>query len=53
MQGCSYKNWRLYDIGLWQSGSKLDYETMHLLARCIPSVRSFWDNGNMEGDPMI
>jgi hypothetical protein len=49
MEERSYNNWRLCDIGLWQGGSLLSHDTMLLLSRCIPSVRSFWDSGNMKG----
>jgi len=42
-----YNTWKLYDIDIWQNGSELDNNTMCLIARCIPSVHSFWGTGQM------
>ncbi|KAJ6494899.1 hypothetical protein C8R47DRAFT_1117742 [Mycena vitilis] len=53
MQTHSFMSWRLRDIGVWQGGSEVPSGTMHLLAKCIPSVQSFWGNGHMLGESKI
>ncbi|KAJ7455376.1 hypothetical protein B0H11DRAFT_2067855 [Mycena galericulata] len=53
MQTHSFKSWKLHDIGVWQGGSEVPSGTMRLLAKCIPSVRSFWGNGHMLGEGKI
>ncbi|TFK70333.1 hypothetical protein BDN72DRAFT_839267 [Pluteus cervinus] len=50
MEKRSYPNWKLYDIGVWQGGFGMGEGTMSLLARCIPTVRSFWGTGEMDPD---
>ncbi|KAK0469686.1 uncharacterized protein EV420DRAFT_57434 [Desarmillaria tabescens] len=50
MKNRSFTNWGLHDVGIWCSGSGIDDESMRLLARCIPSVRSFWGKGHMKTD---
>ncbi|KAG7451220.1 uncharacterized protein BT62DRAFT_1000467 [Guyanagaster necrorhizus] len=50
MNNRSLTSWGLYDVGIWCGGSVFDGESMRLLARCIPSVRSFWGNGHMKTD---
>jgi hypothetical protein len=47
MEGRSFPNWKLYDIGIWQGGAELDSETMLSIANSIPSIRSFWGEGHM------
>jgi hypothetical protein len=42
-----YPDWKLYNIGIWQNGAEMDDDLMDLLARCIPSLRSFWSQGNL------
>jgi hypothetical protein len=41
LQQRTYSDWKLYDIGIWQSGSEVDGDLMQLLAKCIPTLRSF------------
>ncbi|KAJ7903443.1 hypothetical protein B0H14DRAFT_3851256 [Mycena olivaceomarginata] len=53
MHARSFASWRLNDIGVWQGGSEVPPGTMRRLAECIPSVRSFWENGHMLGDKKI
>ncbi|KAJ6531878.1 hypothetical protein B0H19DRAFT_1273061 [Mycena capillaripes] len=53
MQTHSLMTWKLRDIGVWQGGSEVPSETMLLLAKCIPAVRSFWGNGHMRGESKI
>ncbi|KAF7312393.1 hypothetical protein MIND_00252600 [Mycena indigotica] len=44
------RQWTLYDIGVWQGGFEVSLSTMRSLAACIPSIRSFWNNGEMWSD---
>ncbi|KDR76018.1 hypothetical protein GALMADRAFT_247234 [Galerina marginata CBS 339.88] len=44
----SYTNWKLKDISIWQGGSEMDRDTMLALARTIPSVNSFFEQGHMD-----
>ncbi|KAJ7714966.1 hypothetical protein DFH07DRAFT_369130 [Mycena maculata] len=53
MQTHSFAGWKLHDIGVWQGGSEVPSGTMHLLAKCIPSVQSFWGNGHMLGEGKV
>ncbi|CAK5268398.1 unnamed protein product [Mycena citricolor] len=53
MQEQPMSSWDLQDIGVWQGGSEIPLSTMHLLARCIPSVHGFWGNGHMDSDMKI
>ncbi|KAF9004076.1 hypothetical protein BDQ17DRAFT_1355494 [Cyathus striatus] len=47
MEDRKYENWKLYDIGLWQSGNGMNHAGyMTSLARSIPSVKSFWGTGS-------
>lgn len=47
MQTRCFVTWKLRDIDIWQNGSELDNITMHLIAKSIPSVHSFWGTGHM------
>jgi hypothetical protein len=49
MRKRQYDNWKLYDIGLWHGGSRIDEDLMALMAKCVPSVRSFWGDGIVDG----
>ncbi|KAF8206345.1 hypothetical protein K438DRAFT_1578002 [Mycena galopus ATCC 62051] len=53
LQTHSFIAWGLRDIGVWQGGSEVSSRTMRLLAKCIPSVQSFWGNGNMLDDSKV
>ncbi|KAE9394396.1 hypothetical protein BT96DRAFT_827717 [Gymnopus androsaceus JB14] len=44
----SFKDWNLYNIGIWQSGSMASIHLMRLIKATIPSVDSFWDLGTEE-----
>lgn len=48
LQSHRYDDWGLWDIGIWQAGNQLEHELMLVIAQCIPSVGSFWGQGNME-----
>ncbi|KAF7316789.1 hypothetical protein HMN09_00412000 [Mycena chlorophos] len=47
------RSWALQDIGVWQGGFEVSLTTMHSLAECIPTVRSFWGNGEMVSDTKL
>ena len=42
----TYANWKLEDLSIWQGGNQLDFEMMHVLGNCIPSLTSFWGQGH-------
>lgn len=46
----SFPSWKLHDLGIWSGGSPFNGESMQLLARTIPSIRSFWGHGHMKTD---
>ncbi|KAK0479997.1 hypothetical protein IW261DRAFT_104473 [Armillaria novae-zelandiae] len=46
----SFPSWQLHDVGIWCGGSPFNGESMQLLARTIPSIRSFWGHGHMKTD---
>ncbi|KAJ3841996.1 hypothetical protein F5878DRAFT_722539 [Lentinula raphanica] len=47
-----YIDWKLRDIGVWQSGYNVSHDLMSALRNSIPSVVSFWGLGNIEPDLM-
>jgi len=42
-------NWQLYDLDIWLGGTELDAEIMQAIAQSVPSIQSFWNNGDMQG----
>jgi hypothetical protein len=47
LENRSYPEWKLQDIGIWKGGAQVESELMTLLTKCIPSLQSFWGQGDL------
>jgi hypothetical protein len=47
LQNRNYADWKLRDIGIWKGGAKVEGDLMLLLAEMIPSLQSFWGQGDL------
>ncbi|KAF8653604.1 hypothetical protein AX16_003848 [Volvariella volvacea WC 439] len=50
MEGHVYNDWKLWNIGVWQGGSRINAHVMAAFPKVIPSLGSLWDTGSLSPD---